>query len=214
MKVEKEISRWQKTIQDLKGQADGASARVDRLTTAKKPITLTAMTGDAKAKAKLAEINAEIRGVEQEAADIAEAIAQAESKLSEAETQKAKHDEAVRLKAVRDIAEKQVALGEKVEAAAKELAGVCEEFRRAGFEMGQVGGWPVGDRRWERADGSGRLLLCLQTHLSKFMDTTLDRRHPNFGQPLSEVERQALSQFLLTDKGVEMAADHVANRAA
>ena len=93
MSPEKEIARWQKIIDELQEQLEASHARVAGLSESKRPLTLDAATGDQKARAKLAEINAEIRTVEQEAVDLAEAITQAEAKLADADAEKARIDE-------------------------------------------------------------------------------------------------------------------------
>jgi hypothetical protein len=210
MNPEKEIARWRETINDLKKQSEAAHTRIAELSEAKKPLTLAGHTGDQKAKARLTEFNAEIRVVEQEAVDLAEAITQAGAKLAEAEAEKARRDEVKRLKKVRKIAEQRIELGSTVEAKAEELADLCEQFRRMGFEMGHAGAWPVGDSRWARADGGGRLLLCLQKHIGAIFEDPANPKDPRISQALADMERGALGPFLLSDAGIKKVADTAA----
>jgi len=210
MNSEKEISRWRHTIDDLQKRLEAARARVAELCEAKKPLTLAGHTGDSKAKSKLTEINAEIRGVEQETADLAEAIAQAEAKLSEAEAEKARLDEMGRLKKVREIAENRIELAAAVEQKAQELANLCEELRQSGLSMGRAGAWPVGDERWRRADAGGRIRLCLQKSVGPWFEDPANPLDPRIGQTLADMERDALSGFLLTDRGIKKVAEGAA----
>jgi hypothetical protein len=210
MNPEKEISHWRVTIDDLQKRLEAARARVAERCEAKKPLTLAGHTGDSKAKSKLADINAEIRVVEQEAADLAEAISQAEAKLSDAEAQKARLDEMARLTKVRAIAENRIELANALEAKAQELANLCEELRQSGLAMGQAGAWPVGDERWRRADGGGRIRLCLQKSVGPWFNDPANPLDPRIGQTLADIERDALSGFLLTDRGIKKLADGAA----
>lgn len=207
MKPEKEITRWHNTIKDLQEQLEVGRARVAELGETKKPLTLAGLTGDSKAKSKLAEINAEIRVVEQETADLVEAISQAEAKLSEAEAEKARLDEIERLKRVREIAENRIELAAAVEAKAQELANLCEELSQSGLVMGRAGAWPVGDERWRRADAGGRIKLCLQKSVGPWFEDPANPLDPRIGQTLADIERDALSGFLLTDRGIKKLAD-------
>lgn len=210
MNPEKEIARWHNTIKDLHEQLEVGRARVAELGETKKPLTLAGLTGDSKAKSKLAEINAEIRGVEQETADLAEAIKQAEAKLSDAEAQKARLDEMERLKKVREIAENRIELATVIEERAQELANLCEELRQSGLAMGRAGAWPVGDERWRCADAGGRIRLCLQKSVGPWFNDPANPLDPRIGQDLADMERDALSGFLLSDRGIEKFAERVA----
>jgi len=209
-RFEKCIARWRDTINDLKKQQETAKIRMVELGEAKKPLTLAGHTGDLKAKSKLAQINAEIRVVEQESADLAEAITQAEAKLSDAEAEKARRDEIKRLQRVRGLAEQKIEMAEEVETKARELAELCEKFERSGFEMGRAGGWPVGDGRLTRADGRGRLLLCLRKHIGPIFGDPPNPNDPRFGQELADIERDALGEFLLSDRGIKKVSDGAA----
>jgi cell pole-organizing protein PopZ len=210
MNPEKEVTRWRDTIRDLQKQLEAARARVADLGETKKPLTLAGLTGDSKAKSKLAEINAEIRVVEQETADLAEAISQAEAKLSEAQAQKARLDEMERLKEVREIAENRIELAAVIEEKAQELANLCEELRQSGFAMGRAGDWPVGDERCRRADAGGRIRLCLQKNIGPWFEDPANPLDPRIGQTLADMERDALSGFLLSDRGIKKLADGAA----
>jgi DNA repair exonuclease SbcCD ATPase subunit len=210
MNPEKEIARWRNTINDLQKQLETDNARVAELGKAKKPLTLDAATGDRKAKAKLAEINAEIFAVQQDAADLKQAVEQAQIKLADAEAAKTRQDEAERLKKVREIAEERIELSAAIEASAEELANLCERFRRMGFEMGRAGAWPVGDNRWKQADGRGRLLLTLQKHIGANFDQPANPVDPRLNKALPEMERESLSPFLLSDRGIKELANDAA----
>jgi hypothetical protein len=207
MNPEKEIARWRETIKDLKKQSEAARTRIAELSEAKKRVTLAAHTGHQKAKTELANFNTDIRAVEQEAIDLGEAITQAEGKLADAEAEKARQDEIVRLKKVREIAEQRIELGATLEAKVEELAALCEQFRRMGFEMGRAGAWPVADGRWARADGGGRLLLCLQKHIGAIFEDPANPNDPRVGQALHQMERNALGEFLLSDRGIKKLAN-------
>jgi len=87
---------------------------------------------------------------------------------------------------------------------------MCEQFRRMGFEMGRTGAWPVGDVRWARADGRGRLLLCLQKHVGRIFESPPNPQDPRINQALADVERSALSEFILSDAGIKKLADNAA----
>jgi len=210
MNPEMEIARWRDTISDLQKHLQTAQTRVVELGEAKKPLTLASHTGNTKAKAKLAEINSEIRAIEQECADLAEAITQAEAKLSDAEAEKERLDEIERRKKVREIAERRIDLGAVIEEKAQELANLCEELRQSGLAMGRAGAWPVGDVRWTRADGRGRLLLCLRKHIGAIFGDPPNPSDPRFGQELADMERDALGEFLLSDRGIEKVSDNAA----
>lgn len=206
MNPEKEIARWRDTISDLQKQLEAEQAWVAELGAAKKPLTLAGHTGDTKAKAKLADINLEIRAVEQEFADLAEAITQAQAKLATAQADKARREEMERLKQVREVAENRIELAAALEAKAQELASLCEELRQSGLAMGRARAWPVGDGRWKRADGGGRIRLCLQKNIGLWFDDPANPLDPRIDQALADMERDALSEFLLSDRGIQKAA--------
>ena len=207
-KLASEVTKWRKTVDDLGSQRETAAHRVDELKEMKRPLTLKAHTGDAGARKKLDAINADLMTAMQDLDDLDEAIRQANEKRAEAERAVAEAQEAERLQALSDLAEKRVGITERIEEQLHELAGTLTEYLDAGDEIqGYLG--PEDDTIARRPNGDGRLGLVVGRVLRDLLPVEKVGRNPvdpRNDQAFPDMERDALSRLLLTPEGAKRMA--------
>lgn len=55
--------------------------------------------------------------------------------------------------------------------------------------MGRAGAWRIGDSRWTRPDGRGRLLLTLQKLIRPYIDDPVNRTDQKISKAHAEIGR-------------------------
>ena len=214
--TDKQITRWSKTITDLTASREQKARQIDELKAKKRPLTLSAHTGDAKARAKLDKLNTVLLAAMQDLEDLDEAVSQAQAKLADAERALAEKKEAERLRRLSALAQKRVDAAIKVDEQLQALATALTEYGDLGSEIRQHL-TPSDEAVMRKLDGSHRLDIAVARILGDFVPVARVARNPldpRKDESLTDMERGALSTLLINpEKADKLAALAVATAA-
>ena len=206
--LEKQVERWHKTIEDLNSQRTKSARIVDDLRTKKRPLTLSAHTGDDKAREELDRLNKELLTAIQGLEDIEEALRQAEEKLAESERDIAEAHEAERLRVLSELAEQRVNVAAEIDKQLHALADHLAQFHGVGIEIRRhlLSTEDVASRK---LDAGGRLDLVFGRIIGEFVPSVRMGRNsidPRKDENLADLERDALSRLLIKPEAAEKLA--------
>lgn len=148
--------------------------------------------------------------------DVDEAIGQAEGKLAEGERAIVEAREVERLSTLSALADQRVNVAARIEGQLQELAGALADYNNLGIEMQRL--VPSSDEGISRRlDGSGRLNIAFGRILGEFLPVARMARNPldpRKDTSLPEMERGALSRFLINPEAAGKLAKVTAAKAA
>lgn len=208
---EEDVAKWRLEADRLEGEHRKARDKAMQLARAKKPLTLSAHTGDDDTKAKLGEMNREILAANLEADDLGEAVRQARIKLAEAENIVRVAEREAGLRKASKIADERVKVAGQIEQHAEALGQALEKWRQLGREIMEATGWD--DTLQQRVYATLRLEAAVGWHAGWLFDEEYGRRRREqiIGEgSLADAEASALATIMLTEKGIKQKAQHAA----
>jgi len=177
-------------VRNMRSRLDAARQRLGELQEARRPHALNAALGEAEARASLDELTEQARSVEQEVADLAVALAEAESRSAEERREFAERDADRRLAEAREIKGRILAASVAADGAMLALAaalGERERLRRQLIKTGAIADGVTNSMRHrervDRALWSAGVAEC----------ANIPRINASHRMPLAEADRGSLS---------------------
>lgn len=203
--AEKTVEEWRRTGADLTAKLGKARDEQKAAQDARRPLVLEAYkgAGDKKAKAKLDELSAKLRGAGFAVDDLEIAVRQAGEKLEQAQSDLAAESKAARLWKFSALCERRGEAAAKVDEAAAALAqalGRYTALAREGVALTHSGG--VTDTRiYQKLDGGGRVIAAIGMVLRDwFPDIAPSGLDPRRGRSLQQLETEILAPHVLADE--------------
>ncbi len=180
-----QISTWTSNLEALRAQLEAAKAKQAEAQQTRQAAALAAHLGDPDQRKALDTATDQLHAVEMEVESLTEAVAQAEGKLAEANTEKKREQEHERADEMRELAQKRLTACDEVELAAQALASAVAEYNALGFALARMQQHPSGQ-------------LTSRWRLDAYLNHTFGMGfvQPAHRVPLSKLERSVLARYL------------------
>lgn len=181
----KQIETWNDNLDKLRAQLADAKAKHAEAQQARQEAALAAHLGDPAKRKALDKATEQLRIAELEVESLNEAVAQAEAKLAEANSEKKREQERERADEMRELARKRLTTCDEVELAAQALASAVAEYNALGLALARLQGGHSGQ-------------LASRWRLDAYLNHTLGTGHvsPAHRVPLTQLEQSVLARFL------------------
>ncbi len=174
------------------------TARRTRQTGARQAQVQPATRGNNGTSLGLADFRARVREAEMTVERLSADMNQADDVLTYANRQLAVQQEATRLTELSDLGTTRIAVARQIDRLVGDLEALIADYGGVGNVMLRLIP-PLDDTARLKTNGQARLRLLLGTKL-RDLDIPANQRDPRFGQSLTEMEVDAMTDFLVSDK--------------